>query len=57
MRAFLYNNEEGVEVLVKTINDSVTWWDLTEHYFQYLQASGYQLTRKDFAVAVTEGFL
>lgn len=58
MHVFLYNDaEEGTEVIVKSTNVAVTWWQLTELYFQYLQASGYQLTRKDFAEVIQDNFL
>lgn len=57
MRAFLYDNGEGTEVILKSIDESITWWELNELYFNFLQASGYQLTRAEFAESVSEGFL
>lgn len=51
MHAFLHNTLD-TEVIVKATDDSITWPELTELYFNFLQASGYSVTRKEFADVV-----
>lgn len=48
--------EKDTELILQNINEDVTWSELTETYFSFLQASGYSLTRQDFAEEIQERF-
>lgn len=34
---------------VHTMNGDVTWWELTEQFVNFMNAAGYQVTRKNVA--------
>jgi hypothetical protein len=42
-----YSKDRTTEI--KVTNPTVTWRDLSENFFEFLQGCGYQLTRCDFA--------
>lgn len=41
--------DEDRSTELKLHNDDVTWMDLSEEFFAFLQGCGYQMTREDFA--------
>lgn len=56
MYAFLFSDDTGVEVIIKLPDTGLPWVDLTEYFFNFLQATGYSLTREDFADHVEDNF-
>lgn len=51
-----YFKDEDTEVVIKNISQGIPYAELTELYFNFLQAAGYSLTRTDFAEMVQDIF-
>lgn len=53
---FIYNacNDTHIEMSIQSVD--ITWIELTEKYFNYLQACGFVLTREMFAKEVEAEF-
>jgi len=56
MHAFFFDDGE-TKISISNTNLSIPWVELTELYFNFLQAAGYSLTREDFASAVQDNFI
>jgi hypothetical protein len=48
MTTIFTRSYEGRSTEVKVIDD-ITWWEMSEEFFAFLQGCGYQVTREDFA--------
>lgn len=46
---FKFVQDGHVVTVEMRVDEGVTWWELSDHFFNFLQASGYVITRQDFA--------
>ena len=49
MSHFVFEQQEDDVQVTMIVDSGATWWELSEKFFSFLQASGYVLSREQFA--------